>query len=145
MADRASPSDPPDASSAIDAGGVPAGWDPADPGTWTLETAVDAPLGVDPGGGAARARRAVRTAARDYAVAGDPAPAEVGWWAGVLVPIHAARVAVARAAPGALARAGAALGLAPDQDFAAYWAAHAGDLEEEAAAARRILAALGER
>ena len=134
---------------------LPPGWDPTDPSTWRFVSEVAAAL---PGPGRELddpivGRRELVTAATDHGHAGDPAlclgmlpERAAAWWADVLAPIHAARVA----AVGYRAAVEDLLNGAPPS-----WEAAEGDpagiadpllpgmLEARSAAARVVLDALG--
>lgn len=110
----------------------------------TIQTTVDAHMGYHRTGMVIRALTEVRTAAADYTSdAAELAPEHDAWWTAVLTPIHAAKVAILEASPEQMSAAAQALGITvEDGQPVELWDRTADGVEDQAADARRILAAL---
>lgn len=136
---------------------IPAGWNPADPDTWSFASTVDAWDGEHASGatyrrfadvvhrawdlGAAEECEAIRDEAGEvvgYDVQPGTTLAEhAAWWADVLGPIHAWACRSAEAHPDRVAATYAAVGIDPDDP-----ADSPDDLEQDADQCRRLLAAI---
>jgi hypothetical protein len=141
---------------------IPSDWDINDPTTWSLVTTVDAHRGYHHTGGVMREYQDIRHAAGDFESddelldqiaaydTNDPS-GTARWWSEVLIPIHRAEVAIAEASPEEIERAMLALGIDPDDTathggYPSLWDAQpVDDLEQHAALAERIIAALEEQ
>jgi len=126
---------------------LPPHWDLGDPATWSRSVTVSAHLGYHKTGSAVRQLRELRIAATDLYPASDltPGAASAAWWYDVLDALLSAEAAIAEASPEHLARAAAELGVAPEPDGSYDLLAlvrQEGDLEAQAAMARRIVKAL---
>jgi hypothetical protein len=113
------------------------GWVWDDPGTWQIESTFE---GFESyhhrHEGEARSVVTIVDRATDY----EPFPDadDIEWWAGVLIPIHAARVVLAQSLPGEIERIGEQINLDP------YEFMQTDSLDLAAANAKMIIAAARE-